>query len=151
MWLAADPKEPIGLMMIDVDHFKLYNDTQGHLEGDNCLRVIGQALGSVVRDGDFVARYGGEEFVMLMPGVTTAEASGIAERARLAVAALDIVHPATTTGIVSISIGVAILTPAEAEGEQALVEAADAALYQAKRRGRNVVAVWTPPPLAKAS
>jgi diguanylate cyclase (GGDEF)-like protein len=150
-WLAADPTEPIGLMMIDVDHFKLYNDTQGHLEGDNCLRDIGRALGSVVRGGDFVARYGGEEFVMLMPGVTTAEASEIAERARLAVGALEIVHPATTTGIVSISIGVAILTPAEAEGEQALVEAADAALYQAKRRGRNVVAVWTPPPLAKAS
>jgi diguanylate cyclase (GGDEF)-like protein len=150
-WLAADPKEPISLLMMDVDHFKLFNDTQGHPEGDNCLRMIGKAIESVVRRGDFAARYGGEEFVMLLVGVDAAGALEIAVRAHQAIEALQIPHQAAPAGIVSVSIGVATLAPEQIGGEQALIEAADAALYEAKRRGRNTVAVWTPQPLAKAS
>lgn len=151
IWLAADANTPISLLMIDVDHFKLFNDTQGHLEGDNCLRTIGKTLETTARDEDFAARYGGEEFVMLLAGVGADDARQIAERSRAAVEALQILHPAAALGIVSVSVGVATLTGGQPGGDQSLIEAADAALYEAKRGGRNTVAVWTPPPLAKAS
>jgi diguanylate cyclase (GGDEF)-like protein len=150
-WRAAKPKVPISLLMMDADHFKLFNDTQGHLEGDNCLRMIGKTLESAIRPGDFAARYGGEEFVVLLPGVGAAEAQEIAERSRAAVEALGIRHAAAPSGLVTLSAGIATLTPEQAESEQALIEAADAALYEAKRDGRNRVAIWAPLPLAKAS
>ena len=88
---------------------------------------------------------------MLLPGAGPAAAYEVAERARLAVETLQIDHPAAPSGFVTLSVGVATLTRSEAAGDQALIEAADAALYEAKRRGRNTVAVWAPPPLAKAS
>jgi diguanylate cyclase (GGDEF)-like protein len=150
-WLAAGPRDPISLLMMDVDHFKLFNDTQGHIEGDNCLRMIGKALETALRRGDFAARYGGEEFVMLVLGVDAAEAFEIGERARQAIASLQIRHEAAPLGIVSVSVGIATLTPEQAGSEQALVEAADEALYQAKRRGRNTVTAWAPASFAKAS
>ena len=150
-WLAAAPNYPISLVMMDVDHFKLFNDTQGHLEGDNCLRMIGGAIDSVVRQGDFAARYGGEEFIMLLPGVDAGESLEIAERVRRTIEGLKIPHQAAPLGTVSISVGVATLTVAPAGNEQHLIQAADAALYEAKRRGRNTVAVWEPSSLAKAS
>jgi diguanylate cyclase (GGDEF)-like protein len=151
IWMAADPKSSISLLMMDVDHFKPFNDTQGHLEGDNCLRMIGKSLEAVARREDFAARYGGEEFVMLLSGVDAEAAFRIAERVRAAIEALRIPHPAAPLGFVSVSIGVATLAPYKTANEQSLIEAADAALYEAKRRGRNRVAVWTAPPLAKAS
>jgi diguanylate cyclase (GGDEF)-like protein len=150
-WLAAEPNFPISMVMMDVDHFKLFNDTQGHLEGDNCLRMIGRSIESVVRQGDFAARYGGEEFVMLLPGVGAENALEIAERSRQAIEALRIPHEAAPSGTVSVSVGVATLSVVQAANEQELIEAADAALYEAKRRGRNRVAVWAPLALAKAS
>jgi diguanylate cyclase (GGDEF)-like protein len=150
-WQAADSKTPISLLMIDVDHFKLFNDTYGHLDGDNCLRLIGKSLESVVRPSDLAARFGGEEFVMLLPGIDSAGAAAVAECSRAVVEALRIGHQAAPSGQVSISIGVAILVIGEAASEQALLEAADQALYDAKRRGRNAVATWTPVMLAKAS
>jgi len=136
---------------MDVDHFKLFNDTQGHLEGDNCLRMIGRSIEAIVREGDFAARYGGEEFVMLLPGVDAEQAFEIAERSRRSIEALQIPHQAAPSGSVSVSVGVATLTVVQAVSEQELIEAADAALYEAKRRGRNMVAVWGEPTLAKAS
>ena len=150
-WLAADPDFPISLVMMDVDHFKLFNDTQGHLEGDNCLRLIGGSIDTVLRQGDFAARYGGEEFTMLLPGIDAGEALEIAERVRRAIEVLMIPHQAAPLGTVSVSVGVATLTVGKASNEQQLIEAADAALYEAKRRGRNMVAVCEPSPLAKAS
>jgi diguanylate cyclase (GGDEF)-like protein len=150
-WRTAKPESPISLLMMDVDHFKLFNDTQGHPEGDHCLRAIGKALESAVRCGDFVARYGGEEFVVLLPGIGAAEALEVAERSRSAVEALRIGHAAAPSGLVTLSVGIATLTPEEAAGAQALIEAADAALYEAKRGGRNTVTIWAPPPLARAS
>jgi diguanylate cyclase (GGDEF)-like protein len=158
-WLAAEPNFPISLIMMDVDHFKLFNDTQGHLEGDNCLRMIGTAIESMVRQGDFAARYGGEEFVMLLPGVEAGGAFEIAERLRQTIEDLSIPHEAAPLGAVTVSVGVATHTAAKigdvggnvVGNEQDLIEAADAALYDAKRRGRNGVAVWGVPSFAKAS
>lgn len=150
-WLAADLNFPLSLMMMDVDHFKLFNDTYGHPEGDDCLRRIGRSIASVVRQGDFAARYGGEEFVMLLPGIDVGEAVEIAERMRRVIGSLKIPHPVAPSGTVSISIGVATLNVTEADTEQHLIEAADAALYEAKRRGRNTIAIHSPTVAAEAS
>ncbi len=137
---AANLNRPIALMMIDVDHFKLFNDNYGHLEGDECLRAIGETLAAAANHkADFAARYGGEEFVLLLPDTGLAAALDIAERLRAAVAALAIDHDCAPDGHVTISIGVASLTPSGAQGWQALIEAADAGLYAAKRNGRNQV------------
>ncbi len=140
---AANLKRPIALMMIDVDHFKLFNDNYGHVEGDQCLRVIGETLAAAAsHKTDFAARYGGEEFVLLLPDTDLDAALAIAERLRAAVSTLAIGHGFAPTGHVTISIGVAALTPGGAQGghdPQALIEAADAGLYAAKRNGRNRV------------
>jgi diguanylate cyclase (GGDEF)-like protein len=137
---AANLKRPIALMMIDVDHFKLFNDNYGHVEGDQCLRVIGDTLAAAsCHKADFAARYGGEEFVLLLPDTNLAGALEIAERLRAAVAALAISHRFAPCGHVTISIGVASLAPGGAEGPQALIEAADSGLYAAKRNGRDMV------------
>ena len=137
---AGNLQRPIALMMIDVDHFKLFNDNYGHLEGDQCLRVIGETLAvAASHKADFAARYGGEEFVLLLPDTSLAAALDIAERLRAAVAGLSIDHRFAPCGHVTVSMGVASLTPTDAEGRQTLIEAADAALYAAKRNGRNRV------------
>jgi len=137
---AANLKRPIALMMIDVDHFKLFNDNHGHVEGDQCLRVIGDTLAAAnSQRADFLARYGGEEFVLLLPDTGLAAALEIAERLRTAVAALAIGHRYAPSGHVTISIGVASLTPNGIETPQALIEAADSGLYAAKRNGRDMV------------
>jgi len=137
---AATLGRPISLVMIDVDHFKLFNDNYGHLEGDECLRAIGETLAaSASHKADFAARYGGEEFVLLLPDTSLAAALDIAERVRAAVAKLAIDHDFAPCGHVTISIGVASLTPTGSQGRQALIEAADAGLYAAKRNGRNQV------------
>jgi diguanylate cyclase (GGDEF)-like protein len=149
-WRAAEAKSPISLLMMDVDHFKPFNDSQGHIEGDNCLRLISKTLEATLRRGDFAARYGGEEFVVLLPGADSAEAHDIAERARREIEALRIAHEAAPCGFVTLSVGIATFAPEDAASEQALIEAADAALYEAKRLGRNTVAAWVAPGLAAA-
>src|SRR5262249_30751241 len=116
---AAALRRPIALMMIDVDHFKLFNDNYGHLEGDHCLRVIGDAIAAAsCQKSDFAARYGGEEFVLLLPDTGLASALEIAERLRVAVAALAISHRYAPCGHVTISIGAACLTPTRDDGPQ---------------------------------
>ena len=142
---ARNLKQPITLMMIDVDHFKLFNDNYGHLEGDECLRRIARTLSSLtVGNSDFAARYGGEEFVLLLSDTALATALDVAEQLRIAVLGLEIMHRWAPLGRVTISIGLACLTPTEGSSPQDLIEAADAGLYAAKRRGRNVVAVEQP-------
>jgi diguanylate cyclase (GGDEF)-like protein len=136
---AAKGRHPIALLMIDVDHFKTFNDNYGHVEGDECLRRIGTALARITRPTDFAARYGGEEFTLLLPGAEVETAIAIAERLRRAIEDLGITHTPAPTGRVTISIGVASLVPGEADSAEMLVEAADAGLYAAKRRGRNTV------------
>lgn len=125
---AISKQTPLALMLIDFDHFKLINDRDGHPAGDDKLREVAQALQSVVRHQDLVARYGGDEFIVVAPHATRAEARTLAERLRVA---------AEASGS-SVSIGLAVY-PEDAQHHDALIEAADAALYLAKEAGRNCV------------
>jgi diguanylate cyclase (GGDEF)-like protein len=131
----------LALLMIDVDHFKLFNDTYGHPEGDACLSRIGETLAGIAAEtGGFAARYGGEEFSLLMPGCNTARARAIGETVRITVQNLAILHATSNHQTVTVSIGVAGIRPGEALNPNDLLEAADASLYVAKRQGRNTVA-----------
>jgi diguanylate cyclase (GGDEF)-like protein len=126
--------------MIDVDHFKQFNDRYGHVEGDVCLRRIGKLLQEIATGkDDLPARYGGEEFALLLPGADMDMAINVGEHLRDAVEGLCIAHAASPEGQVTISAGVAALVPGVGENAGLLVEAADIALYAAKRRGRNTV------------
>lgn len=133
---------PLAVVLIDVDHFKLFNDTYGHPAGDDCLQVIADALSNgLKRGGELLARYGGEEFVALLPNVDAAEAARTAERLRQRVADLAISHcTPTEESRVTVSAGVASEVPARGRTPQCLLSDADAALYQAKRAGRDRVA-----------
>ncbi|NBC46604.1 MAG: diguanylate cyclase [Gammaproteobacteria bacterium] len=131
-------QQPLALAMIDVDHFKAYNDHYGHGAGDNCLRQVAAVLRRALhRPADLVARYGGEEFVLMLPNTDAQGGCTIAERARHAVAEAGLPHAdSQTADHVTVSIGVA--AAAAPIGDRALLlEAADQALYQAKRDGRN--------------
>ncbi len=130
----------LGIIMIDVDHFKEYNDAEGHVSGDLCLSKIAQACStSMMRNGDFLARYGGEEFGGILVTQSDVDIAVVAERMRVAVAELAIPHPTNPDGIVTISLGVARMRPSARENPLDLVSAADEALYVAKSRGRNRV------------
>ncbi len=135
---AQRSREPLTLLMIDVDHFKLFNDRHGHKAGDQCLRSIASALSQVVRRAsDLIARYGGEEFTVVLPQCGRDEGVSIAESLRRAVEAMKITHPDCQSGVVSVSIGVATIVPQSDSYRENLLEQADLALYEAKRRGRN--------------
>lgn len=133
-------RSQLSVVLIDVDQFKNYNDRYGHVQGDECLRRIAQAVQSAARrSGDFVARYGGEELVMLLPNTDAAGAAVVAEDARLAVFSLGAPHETSTLGRVSISLGAATAAAHVAKERYDLVNAADEALYRAKTLGRNQV------------
>ncbi len=134
---------PLSLTMVDIDHFKAFNDRFGHQEGDRCLLRVADALASTCRRaGDLVARYGGEEFAVVLPLTTEGEAEALAQLLLRAVRELEIPHPASDAGhLVSVSIGVATRRPGPDESAAGLVAAADEALYTAKESGRNRVVV----------
>jgi diguanylate cyclase (GGDEF)-like protein len=137
---ASRDGSPLSLILIDVDFFKRYNDTYGHIAGDACLQSVANAVGQCVhRPSDVFARYGGEEFAALLPQTAEAAAVDIAEAMCAAVRNLQLPHAASSLGVVSISAGVAG-TAAAAFAQPALPHAADAALYRAKESGRNRVA-----------
>ena len=163
--LAMKRRQPISALMIDVDHFKPFNDRYGHVQGDACLRKVGEALKACTRSRDLsvpadasltaahpvalgsdtqlAARYGGEEFAVLLPGIELEAATRIGERIRNAVADLLIAHSGAPWGFVSISVGVATIVPDDRASPQELTETADACLYEAKQRGRNTVIART--------
>ncbi|HSM13161.1 MAG TPA: sensor domain-containing diguanylate cyclase [Thermoanaerobaculia bacterium] len=132
---------PVSLMLLDVDHFKKYNDTCGHPRGDEVLKEVAQLLTTAFnRAGDLVARYGGEEFVVLLPHTSFDAARTIAEQARLRIETRGIEHPASPTAkVVTVSIGVAGMQPDPWQEASVLIDAADKALYRAKAGGRNCV------------
>ncbi len=134
---------PLSLMMIDIDCFKAYNDTYGHQRGDSCLEKVAGALTDALnRAGDVVARYGGEEFAIVLPETELAGAATIAEMLRTRVEALGIPHAASWVGErITCSVGVAATIPSHDSSPAALIAAADQALYQAKREGRNRVII----------
>lgn len=139
-WQRAQREStPLSLILIDIDYFKLYNDTYGHQRGDECLQRVAVALAKTLsRPTDLVARYGGEEFVAVLPGTSAGGAEKIAERFRRVVQELDIRHGASEAGqAVTISAGVATLVPTPDANLENLIECADRALYLAKERGRN--------------
>jgi diguanylate cyclase (GGDEF)-like protein len=149
---ASERRQPLALMMIDIDHFKLFNDRYGHVRGDACLRAVGETLSLVtLEEAVLVARYGGEEFALLMPGIDLARATALAEEARRAIEDLLITHAEAARGLVTISIGVESLVPGPKQTAADLVEAADRALYTAKWRGRNMVVAHVPILLSAAS
>ncbi|MFJ3261030.1 diguanylate cyclase [Pseudomonas sp. NPDC086581] len=132
--------ESLALAVVDVDWFKRFNDHYGHLAGDACLREIAQALATTVsRSTDLVARYGGEEFVFFAPMTDLAGVRGMANKLLQAVETLALPHELSPLGRVSVSIGIAAALPGQEASAEALVARADAALYEAKKQGRNQV------------
>ncbi len=136
-------REPLALAILDIDYFKLYNDTRGHQAGDSCLVQIAQTMQSLVqRPADLLARCGGEEFAILLPNTDSDGAAALAEQVRKAVFGLKISHsPEASHPFVSLSLGVASIIPAADTNSSDLVSLADEALYRAKEKGRNRVEV----------
>jgi diguanylate cyclase (GGDEF)-like protein len=141
--LSLRKRAPLTLIMIDVDHFKAYNDLYGHLEGDECLKKISLALSLVIRrPSDLLARYGGEEMVFLLPDTDACGAAMIAESARSAVQTLAQPHGASLQGIVTVSVGYASAIADGPGSARRLLLQADNALYASKHTGRNKCSMW---------
>lgn len=142
---ARRERAPVSLLLVDVDQFKLYNDLEGHLAGDECLRKVAQAIGlAVSRPRDVVCRFGGEEFVIVLPNTGVDGALVVADRVRRAVWDLGLPHPMSAHRQVSVSVGVSTLLRISADNDMAarrkvLLAVADEALYAAKDAGRNAV------------
>ena len=138
---CAQARTMLSIILIDVDRFKDYNDAHGHVEGDRVLRLLGGTLSQAGRRSvDQGFRFGGEEFVVLLPGTSLPGAGKVASDIQRAVAGLAIDHRSSATGLLTVSMGVAQAFPARREDErEAFLVAADGALYQAKRDGRNKI------------
>lgn len=139
---AARQQSPLGVIMLDIDRFKLFNDTHGHAAGDELLREVGRMLRGQLRETDVACRFGGEEFVLLLPGASVEVLQRRAERIRSAAEQLRVTFDGRILDGITLSIGIAEFPSHGATGE-AVLRAGDAALYQAKREGRDRVAVAT--------
>jgi diguanylate cyclase (GGDEF)-like protein len=139
---AHRDNQPVSLLMLDVDHFKTYNDHYGHQAGDECMRRLAQIFrAGVLRPGDLICRYGGEEFAAILPDTEPEAALQVAERLRLSVFEAKLAHAGSASGRVTVSIGVGTLLKlySVGTGSAALIKAADESLYAAKKSGRNQV------------
>ena len=144
----AGEQTPLSLILCDIDSFKTYNDTYGHPGGDECLRQVAGAIGNAVdRPADLVARYGGEEFAVILPNTAIQGAVVVAEHIRTKIAALQLPHAGSQVSqYVTVSLGIASIVPASESATSILIAAADQALYQAKRLGRDRIQVYQPDP-----
>lgn len=140
LWNSGARHRPVAAILLDIDHFKLFNDVHGHLEGDDCLRAVSAAIALQIGRTAPVFRFGGEEFLVLDKNADALGALAMAERIRSAIEALDITHRGLPSGRVSASLGIAIACPIDLSLEE-LLRQADAALYEAKHAGRNTVAM----------
>ena len=140
---SARAQQHLGIIVIDLDHFKSFNDPYGHDAGDAVLCETGLSLTSGIRAEDFVCRYGGEEFVVVLPTANLEAARARAETLRLKMKELTILHQGKSMGMITISAGVAVF-PDHGTTPREVIAAADAALYEAKRNGRDQVAVALP-------
>ena len=137
---AVRGRSTMSVLMIDVDHFKRYNDSYGHLAGDRCLREVTGAIAAVARrPADFVGRYGGEEFVVVLPETDSSGARVIAEKIRRSVEHEKIPHEGSPHRVVTVSIGCSTIRPTADQHSAQLLEGADAAMYLAKQAGRNCI------------
>jgi diguanylate cyclase (GGDEF)-like protein len=138
-------REPLSLIMCDIDQFKAYNDMYGHDKGDDCLRRVAQSLEkSLQRPGDFCARYGGEEFVIILPNTALDGAKYIAEKIRLAIETMKITHEKSyPLQVITLSLGIATSEATKLVSYEELIKQADKALYKAKEKGRNQVASYS--------
>jgi len=132
-------QEPLSIILCDIDCFKQYNDTYGHPMGDDCLKLVAQALNNTLsRPNDLVARYGGEEFAAILPQTKSSGALRVAERMQAAIARLKIAHaPSSALPWITLSIGVASTIPSLDRSPRSLLDEADQLLYRAKQQGRN--------------
>ena len=137
---ASRGRHPVGIIMLDLDHFKKFNDSYGHDAGDALLRIVGNTLQRSIRAEDIACRYGGEEFTLILPEASLIDAAQRAESIRESIRNLNIQHRRQQLGGVTVSAGVAIFPDHGPTGD-AVLRAADAALYQAKARGRDRVAI----------
>lgn len=144
---AQRSQQPLSLILLDIDHFKQYNDHYGHVQGDDCLKSVGQALSRAVkRPRDFVGRFGGEEFVLVLPETDEAAARHIAERCRQQVRQQRIAHArSAVSSLLTISLGVGTIVPGAHDRSQDFLSAVDKLLYQAKQRGRDRLEVAKAP------
>jgi diguanylate cyclase (GGDEF)-like protein/PAS domain S-box-containing protein len=136
---ARRNRQPLSLLMMDIDYFKQYNDRYGHLEGDTCLKHVARVLGSAAtRARDLLARFGGEEFVLVLPETDEAAAGKLAERCRGLVLAEQIPHESSPIGsVLTLSIGAGTVIPGHDDELRPFIDAVDKCLYQAKQQGRN--------------
>ncbi|WP_137157879.1 GGDEF domain-containing protein [Rhizobium sp. FKL33] len=140
----AGDREPLSLILLDIDHFKVFNDTHGHQAGDDCLRLVARVISETLQDTPYsAARYGGEEFALILPGADSVEAARLAETLRSAIEAAETADLSGASPSISASFGAATRTRADATPAD-LVARADRALYRAKQKGRNRVAVDIP-------
>jgi len=139
---ARRNNQPLSLIMIDIDYFKQYNDRYGHIQGDDCLKHVGQTLGSAAtRARDLFARFGGEEFALVLPETDAASAKKLAERCRKLIFKEQIPHEKSPVSqILTVSLGVGTIVPTHKDQPLTFIEAVDRQLYQAKQNGRNCVA-----------
>jgi len=140
LWNSGVRNRSVAAILLDVDHFKLFNDVHGHIEGDACLRTVSETIARQVGQTAYVFRFGGEEFLVLEKNADALGTLAMAERIRAAIEALEIGHRGLPDGKVTVSLGLAITRPADHTLEE-LLRQADAALYEAKHMGRNTIAM----------
>ncbi len=150
---AQRARTPLAMLMIDIDRFKNYNDTYGHLQGDHCLKAVAAAMQAEIhRPDDYLARYGGEEFAVVLPNTDAEGAAHMAENLRKAVESLAIKNGHGDTALITVSVGISVFNPSVDIGTvEETVGRADSALYQAKHRGRNQVVAFSGLAVADAS